>query len=112
MALRHLRRYDAVKISILAADGRIAAKRPSPSADYVVIPHCPACTAEPCHVRGKGVSHHDHDTYYSRAVALCCSADIGELQATVDTIFGIEEDNAVLVHGRARVYDGSRGGRP
>lgn len=44
-----------------------------------------------------------HDTYTSNASCFDCDAPVGRLVVTVDTIFGIEEDEAVL-HGRPRVY--------
>jgi hypothetical protein len=81
------------------------AKRPHATADYVVIRTCPKCEVEPCRVQGGGVTHHDHDTYFSRAICLACEADIGEIRTKVETMFGIEEDNAVL-NGRCRVYGG------
>lgn len=93
-----------MKIAIVAADGtRHRPRRPHPQADHVVLEVCPSCSAAPCEVRGSGVSHHDHDTYYARAIARCCGADVGELRATVSTLFGIDEDRAVL-DGRPRVY--------
>ena len=45
-----------------------------------------------------------HDEYVAVARCYGCKAFCGTLYAKVDTIFGIEEDDAVL-NGRARVYD-------
>lgn len=104
-----------MKISIVLNSGvRVAAKRPD-GADFVLILKCPnpKCNAAPCRVRGDGVRHHDHDTYYVRAIALCCTdqtqiVDIGGMRVKMDTLFGIVEDEAVLTYGRPRVYDGVR----
>lgn len=100
-----------MRISIVLNNGtRVAAKHPD-GTGFVLIPKCPnpKCNAAPCRVMGDGRVRHDHDTYYVRAIALCCTdqtqiVDIGEMQTKVETFFGIEEDEAVLVHGRARVY--------
>jgi hypothetical protein len=63
---------------------------------------CPTC-ARDLRVRGE-MTGHDFDTYRSTAFCFDCGAQVGALVAKVSTIFGIEEDRAVLLHGRARVY--------
>lgn len=80
------------------------ARLPFTGADHVTIAACPGsgCKEVPAKVAGSGISHHDHDTYHAPARTLCCGAR-GELRTTVSTIFGIEEDEAVL-GGRTRVY--------
>lgn len=66
---------------------------------------CPACGAPaPFKVAGDHRRIHSHDTYAAEARALCCNARVGVLKAKIETLFGLEEDAAVLVHGRARVY--------
>jgi hypothetical protein len=55
------------------------------------------------HVRGTGKSIESRDTYRADAVCFDCGASRGVLRVKVDTLFGLEEDEAVL-HGRARVY--------
>jgi hypothetical protein len=65
---------------------------------------CPGCKASPTKVAGvKGTMTHNHDTYRADAGCLECQAPMGHLETKVDTIFGIEEDRAVL-NGRCRVY--------
>lgn len=101
-----------VKVSVVDIHGkRHSARRPEYDADHVLIDACPRCRVAPCPVRGTGITHHNRDTYFAPATAICCGESIGTLEAKVETLFGIDEDEAVLVHGRARVYDGSTGGR-
>lgn len=49
---------------------------------------------------------HTHDTYHCEAIALCCGKRWGRIAVRVETMFGIEEDEAMLKNGRARVYHG------
>ena len=93
----------AVKVSVVDGSGVRHAARVAENSNYVTIDRCPNCRAEPCDVQGTGITHHDHDTHYAAAVALCCRQRIGTLEACVDTIFGIDEDERVL-NGRPRVY--------
>ena len=67
------------------------------------IPLCPACKASQARIAGSGISHHDHDRYYADGRCMSCMSTIGVIETARDTIFGIEEDSAVL-EGRARVY--------
>lgn len=57
---------------------------------------------EPLRVVGRNRTH-GHDTHYADAHCAVCLRMVGRIEARVDTIFGIEEDRAVL-HGRPRVY--------
>lgn len=90
-------------IIVIISDSKVTAKLPFHGADHVIVQVCPACSTEVARARGLGISHRDHDTYYAAARMECCGAE-GRMEARVETIFGIEEDEAVLVHGRARVY--------
>jgi hypothetical protein len=88
-------------------DGRrLPARLPYDAAEFVLVadlPVCPRCGVG-LKVAGRaGTEHHDHDTYYAEAGCVGCGATLGELQAKVSTIFGIDEDEAVL-NGRCRVY--------
>lgn len=66
---------------------------------------CPKCKAKgPTYIGGKGMHIASHDTYQSEGFALCCMAPLGTITAVVSTLFGLEEDEAVLLRGRARVY--------
>lgn len=84
----------------------IPVELPFASCDYVVAPSeviCSACKSKRTHLQGRfSTRHFDHDTHYSN-VYCECGEFLGELQAKVDTIFGIEEDERVLL-GRPRVY--------
>lgn len=95
-----------MKATVVDSTGKRHRARIAESKQHVTIDRCPACRAEPCNVRGTGISHHDYDTYYAPAKALCCGQPIGTINLKVNTFFGIEEDEAVLVHGRARIYGG------
>lgn len=66
---------------------------------------CPDCGSELFRVQGVA-SRLDAQTMRSGGVALCCGSHVGWIFAETETIFGKEEDDAVLVHGRARVYGG------
>jgi hypothetical protein len=114
-----------MSVTIVFNGGARVVAKWQPNVNHVTIPRCPFCGAEPGRVRGDGNVDHDHgygahyDTYRVRAIAQCCTdetriVDLGEMHVKVDTMFGIDEDEAVLVHGRARVYgsDSTRGGRP
>jgi hypothetical protein len=64
---------------------------------------CPGCGATPFIVQGHGRHRHTRDTFRAGGKAMCCGDSIGYIYATTDTLFGLEEDEAVL-NGRARVY--------
>ena len=67
---------------------------------------CPHCGATNIPVRGDGLHIESHDTYAADAIhyAESCMKKIGTVRVKMSTIFGLEEDERVLVHGRARVY--------
>ena len=92
-----------MKITIVFSGGRaIEAKRPPESSKVVETDEtCPECK-EPLRVYG-GDTTQDHDTYSAPAYCWACRSEIGTIKVRVQTIFGIEEDNAVL-NGRCRVY--------
>ncbi len=91
-----------MRVTVIDADDQRHHAAIAENGQFVTIERCPACRAESPQIRGTGITHHDHDTYYARAVAACCGAAM-RMETMVSTIFGIEEDNAVL-HGRPRVY--------
>jgi hypothetical protein len=65
---------------------------------------CPSCGRGELRVIGdihrQRVGSHE---VTAPALALCCGQEVGEVRAELSTIFGLEEDRAVL-NGRARVY--------
>lgn len=80
------------------------AKLPYPTAQHVdVSGACPKCDASPWRAQGAGDRQRGHDTIDERCRCLECGAIVGRIVVTVDTIFGIEEDERVL-NGRCRVY--------
>lgn len=62
---------------------------------------CPHC-AEPLRVFSRE-EEEGHDEVRGRGRCTSCKEIVGELVVKVSTIFGIEEDRAVL-YGRPRVY--------
>ena len=69
---------------------------------------CPGCGAPSPKLRGHG-KHiaNDDRAYEATAEALCCGLVVGTLRAEMPTLFGLAEDEAVCVDGRARVYGGT-----
>lgn len=92
-----------MRITVVIRDQRIQGRIEHPEARSCVIARCPACGATKALVSGTGITHHNHNTYFAPARTLCCQAP-ATIEAKVDTLFGIDEDLAVLVHGRPRVY--------
>lgn len=99
-----------MKITLTLPDGTRhavpAPRKDSPHADVDIA--CPFCgAAAPLQVAGEGMSidpDHSRDTYRADARTVCCGADAGVLRVKMGTFFGLEEDETMLVHGRARVY--------
>lgn len=90
----------------LAKGGVRKAELPFADASHVIVDGaCPHCSDSPFKAAGvEGSIVRGHDTYTSSAVCLKCKQKLGKLVLTVSTIFGIEEDERVLVSGRCRVY--------
>lgn len=65
---------------------------------------CPGCGAEPFHVQGSDLESLSADTFRANGRAACCGDAVGYLYARRDTLFGAEEDRAMLTFGRPRVY--------
>lgn len=84
---------------------RRKAVAPHEGAAYVVVEGaCPHCKAEPFNAAGvQGTLTRGHDTYTADAGCVGCKVVTGKLIITVNTLFGIEEDERVL-NGRCRVY--------
>lgn len=104
-----------MKITVVLDNGsRIAGKLPYDNAPFIELRFkgeqgkpfkrypcgCPAIEADgaplPLKVGGTGIKHHNHDTFFADAVALCCKKKIGTIETKVSTLFGIEEDEAVF----------------
>lgn len=99
-----------MKITMTMEDGTTReCTIPYDGCDYVVVEgKCPnpACTHpdSPFHVAGvKGTMVKGFNTFTSDAGCIGCKTVSGKLVVTVDTLFGIEEDERVL-RGRCRVY--------
>jgi hypothetical protein len=99
---------SGVKITVQIGGVRHPAAPPFPEADHCAVNiACPACgAAAPLKVAGSGRfvdPDARHDTWAAEGYAQCCRANVGLIRMQVSTLFGIEEDEAVL-RGRVRVY--------
>ncbi len=65
---------------------------------------CPGCGATPFLVFCRGHERIDNETLRGGGVSDCCGENVGYVFARSSTIFGREEDENVLLRGRARVY--------
>ena len=81
------------------------AKQPFHNADHLIVDGaCQHCDADPFPVIGKiDEQTYTHDTVTAPALSRCCGQRVGKMVVLLSTIFGREEDNAVL-NGRPRVY--------
>lgn len=108
-----------MKITIVLDNGtRRVAKLPYENAPFVVMRcECPNGCAETkadnrigseieahTKISGTGIKHHNHDTFFADAIALCCKKKIGTIETKVETLFGIEEDELVLSGRYGKVY--------
>ena len=95
-----------MKIELKMADDSVREGTAASGATSVlVLGACPECKGTPFYVGGiKGTQSHTHDQHLADAGCLACGKGVGKLVVTVDTIFGIEEDDLVLNHSRCRVY--------
>ena len=92
-------------LTLTLRDGSIRALTPWPSGERAIaVGSCPLCGAEEFPVAGHARHIESHDTYAASAESLCCRQPVGTIRVRVETLFGLEEDEAVLIHGRARVY--------
>ena len=96
-----------MKVHVLIAGERHPVS-PEPGAPHLELDRrCPACggpSEGPLRLIAERARQAQvHDTITAPALALCCGAKIGSVVVEVETIFGLEEDDAVL-EGRARVY--------
>jgi len=97
-------RENKMKIKLKITGGRtIKLKAPPPGVGSIEVPNmqCQHCK-EPLRAEGRNPEI-GFDTVTSKARCSLCEKDVGTLVVTMDTIFGIEEDERVL-HGKPRVY--------
>lgn len=97
-----------MKVYLLIDGRKTRCNVPFEGADHV-LPHgiaaCPKCKAAPFKAVG-GVPEPSADDRSYEATAYCaaCRAPVGTMRVEMNTLFGVREDEAVLVHGRCRVY--------
>lgn len=65
---------------------------------------CPGCGAVPFRIQCHQPEPWDDRSARAGARCTACGDPVGWAYAPRPTLFGAEEDRAVLVHGRARVY--------
>ena len=65
---------------------------------------CPGCGSVPFLIQASSPEIYDRSTLRANGHAKCCGDAVGFVFVPKDTLFGLEEDRAVLVFGRARVY--------
>lgn len=102
-----------MKHTLTLLSGRTIALKPVAGAPAVNVPgiDCLGC-GKPLAVRGVEMQTCRLDDgrrrrYEARALEACCGDWVGTLVSEteeIDTIFGADEDDAVLKFGRARVY--------
>lgn len=100
-----------MKISLLPAEGgrRRKLSQPFEGCTHVTLDEeCPACGKTfDGGVRIQGAKQRiseDDRAYESDAYAMCCQQYVGVLRVETDTLFGVREDEAVLVHSRVKIY--------
>lgn len=86
-----------MRITVVTDEGTRVARMPFDGADHVLADVC--CGK----IMGADQRIAGHDTYEADASCGSCGKRVGILRVKVSTIFGIEEDEAVL-NGRPRVY--------
>ncbi len=65
---------------------------------------CPGCKADPFYIQGGGRIRISDDTYRANGRCRNCDDAVGYIFAKVETIFGLEEDENMLLRSRCRVY--------
>ena len=67
---------------------------------------CPGCHAFPLALVASSpqIAHGKTDTLRANGHTKCCGDQVGYVYQQQETLFGLEEDQAVLRFGRARVY--------
>ena len=82
--------------------------KPEPGAPSATVPGatCPKCKAHPLQVQaaGRGIYETTYDTYVADAVCEDCGEPVGTLRVKMPTIFGIEEDERVILQSGCKVY--------
>lgn len=90
-----------LRVTLRTAEGRIECRLPYDQADFVV--SAVACSCGDARVQGAAIEIDDRETYGADAYCVGCGARRGRLLARVSTIFGIQEDEAVL-NSRCKIY--------
>ena len=70
----------------------------------IVEGNCPGCTCHPFHIHCEPRERVDAETDRAGGRCMRCNDPVGWVYQRRGTIFGAEEDRAVIEFGRARVY--------
>ena len=91
-----------MEITLKTDRGSFSCHLPYDGAQYVTASKHKCRVCDESNVQGIGQPTRGHDTYASVAACLC-GERLGTIVVKMSTIFGLEEDEAVL-YGRCRVY--------
>lgn len=92
-------------LEINYADGRVEKRRIKPGGHIGTADgECPGCGVTPFLVQGSDRRIYDREIIIANGRCKDCGDAVGFIYARTDTLFGLEEDRAVLEFGRARVY--------
>lgn len=95
-----------MKIWLIVSDGqRRTLHEPHEDADHAIADGaCPKCDAVPCGVQGSGRrTSADDRAWEADGYCTACKQHVGIIRVEPNTLFGVREDEAVLM-GRCRVY--------
>lgn len=87
-------------------DRRDVTPHPDSSSVGIVTGACPGCGVTPflLHASSPHIATGKPDTLQGNGYAKCCGDPVGYVYAKKSTLFGLEEDRAILEFGRARIY--------
>ena len=93
-----------MKIRLKMGGKTFKVKQPYEGASYANVPDakCPHCSEELV-IQGTGKHIASYDTYAAMAICVKCEKPVGEIQAKVNTLFGLEEDERVFSMG-VKIY--------
>lgn len=97
---------------LLSSGGRVPLSDPGRALTVETPRPCPHCGIARMAVFGEHPHCPDDYSMEARAHCASCRGVVGVLRCQFDSLFGYDEDRAVLKDGRARVYDDNTPGEP
>lgn len=84
----------------------VEAIHPYADADFVRLigASCPCCGIQPLEVQGRGKREQKGSSIFEPATCKHCTEHVGTLKVTRPTLFGLEEDFAVIHQSRPKVF--------